>query len=136
MEEPIALPHTVGIANLPELAPDTWPEYFKQVPTRMVRVAGPFTVLVHGDEGGEIKCQDGFLAVDARGYPYPISADEHALIYGTQKRLDVASLPPTSLQEIAVAHSYGILEKDVASKSARKLLSMWGLLDENAPAPA
>lgn len=30
---------------------------------------------------GPLHCADGWLAIDARGYPYPIAADEQALIY-------------------------------------------------------
>lgn len=64
-----------SVDNIPE---DGWKEYRKVVPTRMVRIEGPFTV--HTSEG-PLNCKDGFLAVDARGYPYPIATDEHALIY-------------------------------------------------------
>jgi hypothetical protein len=52
--------------------------YRKKVLTRMVRVEGPFTVQT---SEGPLECIDGFLAVDARGYPYPIDAQEQALIY-------------------------------------------------------
>lgn len=61
--------------NLPE---DGWKSYKKVVPTKMVKVDGPFTVET---SEGPLHCNDGFLAVDARGYPYPIATDEQALIY-------------------------------------------------------
>jgi hypothetical protein len=65
--------------NLPE---GDWQEYRKVATTRMVRIEGPFAVQIHG-QGPEslITCDDGFLAVDARGYPYPIAANEQAEIY-------------------------------------------------------
>lgn len=55
-----------------------WTKYRKTALTSMVRIDGPFTVLT---SEGPLYCEDGFLAVDARGYPYPIAADEQALIY-------------------------------------------------------
>lgn len=58
-----------------EEAPKT---YRKKVFTKMLRMDGPFTVAT---SEGPLTCQDGFLAMDARGYPYPIAADEHAFIY-------------------------------------------------------
>jgi len=30
---------------------------------------------------GPLRCADGYLCTDARGYPYPVAADEFALIY-------------------------------------------------------
>ncbi len=63
--------------NLPA---EGWREYRKKVNTRMVRIDGPFVVET---SEGPLRCDDGYLAVDARGYPYPIAADEHALIYAT-----------------------------------------------------
>lgn len=62
-------------ANLPT---EGWGTYRKKVTTQAIRVAGPFVVET---SEGPLKCEDGFLAVDARGYPYPIAADEFALIY-------------------------------------------------------
>lgn len=66
------------VHSLPE---DGWANYLKTVPTAMRRMAGPFTVQT---SEGPLHCQDGYLAVDARGYPYPIAADEQALIYRPQ----------------------------------------------------
>lgn len=64
-----------GEGNLPE---GDWRQFRKVVPTNMVRIDGPFTVET---SEGPLHCTDGWLAVDARGYPYPIAADEQALIY-------------------------------------------------------
>lgn len=131
MDEPITLTGAVGIANLDALDPDSWPVYFKQVPTRAVRVAGPFTVLT---SEGELNCHDGYIAIDARGYPYPIAADEFRLIYGEHKPLDVASLPPTTLAGLAQAHSFGLVSKEDGVTAARKLLVLHGLLDAETSA--
>jgi hypothetical protein len=59
-------------------APSTWPVYRKTALTHAMRMEGPFTVLT---SEGPLTCEDGYLAVDARGYPYPIAADEFDLIY-------------------------------------------------------
>lgn len=67
------------VHNLPD---DGWANYLKTVPTAMRRMPGPFTV--DTGEGDPAYCQDGYLAVDARGQPYPIAADEQALIYRPQ----------------------------------------------------
>ena len=61
--------------NLPE---GDWREYRKKVATRMIKIDGPFRVLT---SEGPLTCKDGYLAVDARGYPYPLATDEQALIY-------------------------------------------------------
>lgn len=136
MQEPITIVGAVGIANVADYNPDEWPVYYKQVPTRAIRVAGAFTVTPHGEADGDITVQDGYLAIDARGYPYPISADEFKFIYGEQRKLDVASLPPTNVHEIAVSHAYGVIDKPTATAATKKLLVMYGLLDENEQAPA
>ena len=52
--------------------------YRKTSLTKMIRMDGPFRVET---SEGWLTCQDGYLAMDARGYPYPIAADEHAKIY-------------------------------------------------------
>jgi hypothetical protein len=64
--------------SLTELRVEEWPEFRKKVTTRMLRIKGPFTVET---SEGPLICQDGWLAVDARGYPYPIADDEKELIY-------------------------------------------------------
>lgn len=57
---------------------DGWQTYRKTSVTRAVKVEGPFTVQT---SEGSLTCADGYLAVDARGYPYPIATDEFTLIY-------------------------------------------------------
>jgi len=68
---------TFSTDNLP-LASPGWQKFRKKVNTNMLRIDGPFVVET---SEGPLFCQDGYLAVDARGYPYPIAADEQALIY-------------------------------------------------------
>ena len=68
---------TYDTDNLPS-DPATWPEFRKPALTRMVRIDGPFVVDM---PEGPAPCDDGWLAIDARGYPYPIAADEQSQIY-------------------------------------------------------
>ena len=55
-----------------------WTEWRKKVTTRMIRIDGPF--VAHTQEG-PLRCLDGWLAVDARGYPYPIAVEDQVLMY-------------------------------------------------------
>jgi hypothetical protein len=54
------------------LAPECWPLATKRTLTRCARIEGPFTVVT---PHGEVVCEDGWLAVDSNGDPYPIAAD-------------------------------------------------------------
>lgn len=58
--------------------PASWPLYRKTALTHALKIDGPFTVQT---SEGPLSCEDGYLAVDARGYPYPIATDEFHLIY-------------------------------------------------------
>ncbi len=58
--------------------PESWPLYRKTALTHALRVDGEFTVQT---SEGPLRCADGYLCTDARGYPYPVAADEFALIY-------------------------------------------------------
>ena len=70
---------TFSASNFPDSPPRSqWPLYRKKVLTRALRIEGPFTVET---SEGPLRCEDGYLAFDARGYPYPIAADEFAMIY-------------------------------------------------------
>lgn len=53
-------------------------EFRKIKLTKAIRMGRSFTV--HTSEG-PLTCQDGWLCFDARGYPYPVAADEFDLIY-------------------------------------------------------
>jgi hypothetical protein len=68
----------VSTETLAELDVDAWPLYRKIALTHAIRVAGPFVVET---SEGPLNCEDGYLAVDARGYPYPIATAEFELIY-------------------------------------------------------
>jgi hypothetical protein len=58
--------------------PSTWQEWRKTATTRAMRIEGPFKVLTRE---GPLECPDGYLAVDAHGYPYPINKEEFEKIY-------------------------------------------------------
>lgn len=68
---------TFSVDNLPS-DPQTWDLYRKHALTRAIKIDGPFTVET---SEGPLTCDDGYLAVDARGYPYPIASDEFHMIY-------------------------------------------------------
>lgn len=71
---------TFRVGDLPS-DPQTWPTYRKTALTHALKVDGPFTVQT---SEGPLRCADGYLAVDARGYPYPIATDEFDLIYAVE----------------------------------------------------
>ena len=58
-------------------------EFKKKVTTMAVRMTGPFQV---DTSEGPLHCPDGWLAMDKRGYPYPIANDEFVLIYEEVKQ--------------------------------------------------
>jgi len=64
--------------NVNNTPPSGWGAYRKKVVTQAIRVDGPFTVET---SEGTLSCSDGWLCLDARGYPYPVAADEFVLIY-------------------------------------------------------
>lgn len=67
-----------AVDNLPETFDSEAGRFRKVALTRAMRIDGPFVVQT---AEGPLRCEDGWLAVDARGFPYPIAADEFALIY-------------------------------------------------------
>ncbi len=52
--------------------------YRKHAVTKATRINGPFTV---DTSEGTLTCKDGYLCIDARGYPYPVATNEFDLIY-------------------------------------------------------
>ena len=54
------------------------PTYQKRALMRATRIDGPF--IVETSEG-ELRCEDGYLALDSRGFPYPIAKEEFEAIY-------------------------------------------------------
>jgi hypothetical protein len=63
------------VANIPE---ERWQHFRKTAITKMIRIEEPFSVQT---SEGLLTCQNGWLAMDARGYPYPIAVEEQAQIY-------------------------------------------------------
>lgn len=66
------------------MPPDTderWGTFQKKVATRAIRIDGPFRVETSESENEPFFCEDGYLAIDARGYPYAIATEEFELIY-------------------------------------------------------
>jgi len=57
-------------------------KYHKRVATGAARIQGPFSVRTRE---GVITCEDGWLAIDSGGWPYPIAADEFDRIYEAAK---------------------------------------------------
>jgi hypothetical protein len=81
-------PRHFSVENLPTWFFERSGEYRKRVTTRACRIEGPFVV---DTSEGPLRCADGWLALDARGYPYPIAADEFELIY---EPVDPAEIEP------------------------------------------
>jgi hypothetical protein len=63
--------------NLDKVEP-YFEEYRKKVLTKAARIKGPFQTLTRE---GTLECQDGYLAVDSEGWPYPIAKSEFEAIY-------------------------------------------------------
>jgi len=55
-----------------------WAKYRKKYLTKAQRITEPFEVKT---TEGPLVCQDGYLAIDSRGFPYPIDKDEFENIY-------------------------------------------------------
>lgn len=68
---------TYSMAALPS-NPALWNEYRNAMPVKATRIEGAFNVLT---PDGQVHCDDGWLAVDARGFPFPIPSDEFTLTY-------------------------------------------------------
>lgn len=60
------------------IQPAKLPKFRKKSLTRAYRMSGPFTV---DTSEGRLTCQDGYVCIDARGYPYPVAKEEFDLIY-------------------------------------------------------
>lgn len=57
---------------------DGWQEFVKTTSTKMVRMTGPFACQT---KEGLVECEDGYLAIDAEGYPYPVAKSIHDKTY-------------------------------------------------------
>ncbi len=66
--------------------------YQKIRATPAVRIEGTFHCLT--SEGNVASCTDGWLAIDSRGYPYPVNDYEFALSYRVVEDGDDGQLEP------------------------------------------
>jgi hypothetical protein len=64
--------------NVADVPAENWRTYRKVPTTGAVRVVGAFEVETRE---GILTCPDGYLAIDAHGWPYPIAKDEFEAIY-------------------------------------------------------
>lgn len=66
------------------LPDDGWEEFSRSNTTKMVRIDGPFTITTKGEE---VRCEDGWLALDSDGDPYPVDAQVHRTSYTQVSRV-------------------------------------------------
>lgn len=66
------------LRNLPD---SDWGSYKKKVRVRAHRIEGPFEVETME---GVLTCEDGWLALDTSGNPYPIDAAEFVKLYDVE----------------------------------------------------
>lgn len=62
--------------NLPD---GEFRQYRKLYKPSAIRMDGPFACVT--SEGNVAACEDGWLAIDSQGYPYPIGAAEFEATY-------------------------------------------------------
>lgn len=63
------------------LPKDGWKRYRQRGTRWMFPASGPLTVITREGSYSLGEEWSGFIAVDARGYPYPIAGDEHEITY-------------------------------------------------------
>lgn len=114
IEEQATMPEWT-VDNVAEAGP--WQEFYKVASTRMRRVRGPFRVLT---SSGPVVCEDGWLALDARGIPYPIDTAEHDLIYREATEVEGERLRTTFAEKVAAQYA--------ARRCAEALLSFQNFL--------
>ena len=70
---PAAATETVPTYSATEMPPEdaNWGEFARVGTTRAIRITGPFQVVMH--DGTPTAIEDGWLAIDADGQPYPIT---------------------------------------------------------------
>lgn len=69
--------------------------YSKTEPIEAIRLDGPFTVETRE---GRVTTDDGWLALDSGGYPYPIAADEFDQVYAPYDETVEAPSPTDDLE--------------------------------------
>lgn len=96
----------IGKGELEGMVVESWPRYSKSRLTPMLRIEGPFAV---ESSEGTLVCEDGYLAVDSHGSPYPISAAEQESIYDfehagegdeDERQAELSELAPANLEHI------------------------------------
>lgn len=86
------------VDTIPEDVP--WAMYQKRVPTKATKIDGQFAVVTsHG--GDPVFCDDGWLAIDAEGYPYPIGAGEFRESYQPSAKNDPIPYPALNFTKLA-----------------------------------
>ena len=55
-----------------------WAQYRKKTLTKSRRMPGSFKIKTRE---GELVCEDGYICIDAHGYPYPVAKEEFEQIY-------------------------------------------------------
>lgn len=94
--------------NLPD--PAEFEEFSKSGSTKMVRIEGPFTVVTRE---GTMECEDGWLAIDSRGWPYPIADDEQANIYQPAGDWNMPAAEGLFAKELSqIQDALGVLESE------------------------
>lgn len=120
---------------------DGWQKYRKQVPTRAIRIDGPFRVATSESPNEPFYCEDGWLAIDARGYPYAIADEEFRLIYEPDDGTPAGPAPRELTQEerdsdmlrvVALEQLRSIASDDDAEDGAR-ITAASLLLNATAP---
>jgi hypothetical protein len=74
------------MTDLPLFSVDHLPEdghgvFRKTSLTKAYRIEDPFRVMTSESENEPFFCENGWLAIDARGYPYAIADEEFQKIY-------------------------------------------------------
>lgn len=72
-----------SLSNLP--AEDEYTHYRRtKLYVKAIRIAGPFVTVTRE---GPLTCDDGWLAIDSEGWPYPIANEEMKKIYDVEHPL-------------------------------------------------
>ena len=103
--------------------------YSKKTVTMIARVDGPFTVKTRE---GEVTCPDGYLAIDSKGWPYPVASDEFDNIYEPAEEPAHDDTQPEddqmNAQELQIRRKAASLELEAYEKlaEAQRLLESCG----------
>lgn len=103
---------TITRETLPE---GEWAKYDKTAPIEALRMDAPFTVQTRE---GVLSCDDGWLAIDSEGYPYPIAADEFDTVYAPAAEAAPAEVEPAEETVTVAPDDLETLEDDVEEKEA------------------